>query len=233
MTVTSLLTENAVFPVALTLVAYLFAAWLQKKTKLPFLSPVIVSAALIIPVLLLTKVPVEQYQNGVAPLSFLLTPATICLGLTMYEQVQRLKKNLPAILIGVAAGTVSSLASVIGLCVLLGADRTLTFSLLPKSVTTAIGMVLSEEAGGIPALTAAVIILTGNLGCLIAEPICRLFRITDPVAKGVAYGTAAHVIGTSKALEENELAGAVSGLSLTAAGLMTALLFPLLRLLPV
>ncbi len=224
----TILSQNTFFAVLLTVAAYLIAAWLQRKTKWSFLSPVIVGALLVLPVLFLTGTDVAVYQSGVAPLSYLMTPATICLGLSLYEQLQMLKSDLFAILLGVAVGTAASLLTVLGLCALLGADHTVTVSLLPKSVTTAIGAVLSEEAGGVPSLTAAVIILTGNLGVLLGNLLCRLFRITDPIARGVAYGTASHVIGTSHALTESSLTGAVSSLSLTVAGLITAVVFPLL-----
>ena len=224
----TILAQNTFFAVLLTVAAYLFAAWLQRKTKWAFLSPVIVGALLVLPVLYLTGTDVAVYQSGVAPLSYLLTPATICLGLSLYEQLQKLKNDLFAILLGVAAGTAASLLTVLALCALLGADHTVTVSLLPKSVTTAIGAVLAEEAGGVPSLTAAVIILTGNLGVLLGNLLCRLFRIVDPIARGVAYGTASHVIGTSHTLSESPLTGAVSSLSLTVAGLITAVVFPLL-----
>ena len=224
----TILSQNTFFAVLLTVASYLIAAWLQRKTKWTFLSPVIIGALLVLPVLYLTGTDVDVYQSGVAPLSYLMTPATICLGLSLSEQLHKLNSDLFAILLGVAAGTAASLLTVLGLCALLGADHTVTVSLLPKSVTTAIGAVLSEEAGGAPSLTAAVIILTGNLGVLLGNLLCRLFRITDPIARGVAYGTASHVIGTSHALTESSLTGAVSSLSLTVAGLITAVVFPLL-----
>lgn len=224
----SFLSVSRYWPVLLTVAAYLLAVWLQKKTKLTILNPILISALLIIPVLLLSGTSLEAYTNGTEPLSYLLTPATICLGLSLYEQLQTLKNDLPAVLIGVVAGTVTSLGTVWGLCALFGADRTLLVSMLPKSVTTAIGIALSEEAGGIVALTAAMIVTTGLFGNLAGGLLCRLLHIEDPIARGVAYGTASHVIGTSRAVTEGNLTGAVSSLSLAVAGLLTAILFPVI-----
>lgn len=227
--VTSFLTGSRFFPLLLTLAVYLFAVWLQRKTKVTLLNPILISALLIIPILLFLKIPVEAYQKGTEVLSFLLTPATICLALSLYEQMQKLKSGIAAILIGIAAGTVTSLGTVLGLCLLFRLDSSLSVSLLPKSVTTAIGLALSEEGGGIASLTAAVITLTGLLGNVFGSLLCRIFHISDPIARGVAYGTASHVIGTSRAIEESSLTGAVSSLSLSVAGLLTAVLFPFVR----
>ena len=214
-------------PVLLTLAAYLFAVWLQRKTKLTILNPILISALIIIPVLLLTGTSLDAYTKGAEPLSYLLTPATICLGLSLYEQIQRLKNDLPAILIGVVAGTVTSIATVLVICALFGVGKTVTISMLPKSVTTAIGIALSEQGGGIVALTAAVIVITGLFGNLAGGLLSKLLHIQDPVARGVAYGTASHVIGTSRAVTEGALTGAVGSLSLAVAGLLTAVLFPI------
>ena len=215
------------WPVLLTLAAYLFAVWLQRKTKLTILNPILISALIIIPVLLLTGTSLDAYTKGAEPLSYLLTPATICLGLSLYEQIQRLKNDLPAMLIGVVAGTVTSIATVLGICALFGVGKTVTISMLPKSVTTAIGIALSEQGGGIVALTAAVIVITGLFGNLAGGLLSKLLHIQDPVARGVAYGTASHVIGTSRAVTEGALTGAVGSLSLAVAGLLTAVLFPI------
>ena len=145
----------------------------------------------------------------------------------MYRQLKVLKKNLPAIFVGVFAGTIASLTVVFLLCRLLALDRQITVSLLPKSITTAIGMVLSGENGGITSLTNVVILLTGIIGNLMGTTLCKLFRLTDPVSQGVALGTASHLIGTSKASQISPLTGAVSSLSLVVAGILTVLLFPL------
>lgn len=217
----------SLFSLALTFGAFQVGLWCQKKTKSPICNPILIGAALVIGVLLLLGIAPEDYEKGTAGLSWLLTPATICLAVPMYRQLKILKKNLPAIFVGVFAGTIASLTVVFLLCRLLALDRQITVSLLPKSITTAIGMVLSGENGGIASLTNVVILLTGIIGNLMGTTLCKLFRLTDPVSQGVALGTASHLIGTSKASEISPLTGAVSSLSLVVAGILTVLLFPL------
>ena len=221
----------SLFPIVLTLGAYQLGLWLRKKWNSPLCNPLLIAVVLVIGVLLATGYSTERYIESTQVISWLLTPATVCLALPLYEQLKALKKSLPAILIGIAAGTVSSLVVIFVLCKLWGLDREVTVSLLPKSITTAMGMVLSGENGGIESLTTAVIIITGILGSLIGSTLCKLFRIRDEVAQGVAFGTASHVIGTSRANELSPLTGAVSSLSLAVAGILTAVLFPLVCML--
>ncbi len=218
------------FALTLTFGAYQLGLWCQKKWKSPLLNPILIAVILVIGFLLVTGIPNESYQAGMTGISWLLTPATVCLALPLYEQIKTLKKNLPAILAGIAAGTVVSLAFILAACKLLALDQVFTVSLLPKSITTAMGMVLSENSGGIGSLTAAAIIVTGILGSLFGSILCKLFRITDPIAQGVAFGTATHVVGTSRANEIGPLQGAVSSLSLAVAGILTAVVFPLVLL---
>lgn len=225
------LSSIPLFPVVLTIGAFLFGQWCQTKTKLTVCNPILIAVALIIGVLLLTGMDVTAYQEGAKPITWLLTPATVCLALPLYEQLKVLKKNLPAILAGIAAGTLTSLGVVWLLCSLFSLDRALTVSLLPKSITTAMGMVLSEQNGGIAALTTVVIIVTGILGSLMGPALCKLLKLKDPISQGVALGTASHVIGTSKANELGQLQGAVSSLSLACAGILTAILFPIVTML--
>ena len=170
----------------------------------------------------------ETYRAGASFLSWLMTPATVCLAISMYEQFQILRKNIPVIFVSVAAGAVACLGMIAGLCLMMGFDRELTVSLLPKSVTTAIGVPLSQMGGGLPPVTTAAIILAGIIASVLGPSLCRLFRLTDEIARGTAFGTAGHVIGTAKANELSPLTGAVSSLSLVVAGLLTAIVFPLL-----
>ena len=216
-----------ILPVALTLTAFLLGQKIQKKLKSPILNPILVSVVIVLIFLSLTGMPVSDYKAGMSSLSWLLTPATICLAVPMYEQFQILKKNLPMILAGVAAGAVSCLIMVILFGALVGFDPVLTVSLLPKSITTAIGLALTEQNGGISALTTFAIVITGILGNLSGSALCKLLKITDPVAQGVSFGTASHVIGTSRAMEVDPLTGAVSSLSLAVAGILTAVVFPI------
>lgn len=216
-----------ILPVALTLIAFLAGQRLQQKLKSPLLNPILAAVVIVLVFLALTGLPVSDYKAGMGSLSWLLTPATICLAVPMYEQFQVLKKNLPMILAGVAAGAVSCLIVVALFGILVGFDSVLTISLLPKSITTAIGVALSEMMGGMTGVTTAAIVFTGIFASIMGPAFCRLFRLTDPVAMGVAFGTAGHVIGTSKANELSPLTGAVSSLSLVVAGLLTAVVLPL------
>jgi putative effector of murein hydrolase len=222
-----ILVNSSFFCVTLTLVAFCIASACQQKWKFPLLNPIIVASALVMLFLWLLDIPVEQYQENCQWLSYLMTPATICLVLSCYQQIKSLKKHLGAILFGVVGGTLCSLLSVWGMCKLFGFDEVLTISLLPKSVTTAIGAVMSQQCGGIGALTTVVIILTGIFGNVAGPWLTKLFRLTDPIAQGTAYGTASHIVGTSRATEISPLVGAVSSLSLTFAGLITAVLLSL------
>ena len=219
------------FAVVLTIGTYQLALWCQKKWKSPVCNPILLSVLLVIAFLLLTGIPNETYQAGITRISWLLTPATVCLALPLYRQVQVLKKNLKAILIGITAGTLTSLIFILLLCKVFSLEDALTISLLPKSITTAMGSVLSANCGGIEALTAAAIMITGILGNISGSVLCKLFRLTDPIAQGVAFGTASHVVGTTRANEIGPLQGAVSSLSLAVAGVMTAVVMPLVLLL--
>ncbi len=224
------LQEISLFPLVLTFGAYQLGLWCQKKCRSPLCNPILIGSVLVIAVVLLTGYSTESYQAGMKGLSWLLTPATVCLALPLYCHLHLLKKSIPAILTGILAGTVTSLLFVFLLCRLFALDADITVSLLPKSVTTAIGMVLAEENGGIGSLSAAAIIITGILGSLFGSKLCKLFRLSHPIAQGVALGTASHVVGTSRANELGSVQGAVSSLSLAVAGILTAILFPLIML---
>lgn len=218
----------AILPLLLTLLAFQAGQWLQKKARSALCNPILIAVTLIVIFLLLTGMENSTYQEGMQLLSWLMTPATICLAIPMYQHFSVLKKNLGAIFAGIAAGAVACLLFVAGWCMLFGFDRALMISLLPKSVTSAIGVPLAQMGDGLTPITTAVIVLTGILGNLLGPVMCRLFRLHSPIARGVALGTAAHVIGTARANEMGQLTGAVSSLSLVVAGLLTALVFPLL-----
>lgn len=221
------LTGLPLFCLVLTVVAYQIGLWCRNKTGSTLCNPLLISILLVIGVLLVTGISPEQFQANTVGFTWLLTPATVCLALPLYRQLKLLKKNLPAILAGIFAGTVTSLVCVLLMCRLMGLDRQLTVSLLPKSITTAMGIVLSEQNGGVQAITSVVIILTGILGSLCGSTLCKLLKLKDPVSQGVAFGTATHVIGTTRATELDPVAGAVSSLSLTVSGILTAILFPI------
>lgn len=219
--------SSAYFCIALTVAAFCLGTYCQKKWKKAILNPILLGSAMVMLVLLALDIPVEDYKQACQPLSYWMTPATICLAVSFAEQLQKLKGQLPVILVGVTAGTVSSLCSIAVMARLFGFDWVFTVSLLPKSITTAIGVALSEQAGGIGALTTAAIILTGIFGNIAGPFLAKHFRLQSPEAQGVAFGTASHVIGTSRAVTVSPLAGAVSSLSLTLAGILTTVAFAL------
>ena len=216
-----------ILPMLVTLGAYQIGLLLQKKLKSAIVNPTLISVALVLGFISLSGMENADYQAGMNKMSWLLTPATVCLAIPMYQQFQTLKRNLPAILVGIAAGTFSCLAMVLLWGLLPGIDRTMIVTMLPKSVTSAIGAPLSEMGGGLTSVTTAVIIVTGILANIMGSAWCKLFKLTDPVAQGVAFGTAGHVIGTARASELSDLAGATASLSLVTAGLLTAVVFPL------
>lgn len=214
--------------VLVTLLAYQAGLLLQKKIKSPLCNPILISAVLVALFITVTGLENETYQRANVRLSWLMTPATVCLAIPMYEQLEILLKNKRAILSGIAAGAFSCMACVGLIAVTFGFSRELTVTMLPKSVTAAIGVPLATLAGGIPSITTAVILLTGILAAIFGPTLCKLFRLEDEISQGVAFGTAGHVVGTSRANEISPLVGAVGSLSLTVAGLLTALVFPLL-----
>lgn len=216
-----------ILPLLLTLGAYQVGLLCQKKLKTAIANPTLISVILVLGFMMLTGMENADYQAGISKFSWLLTPATVCLAIPMYRHFQTLRQNLPAILLGIAAGTVSCLGMVLLWALLPGIDRTLAITLLPKSVTSAIGVPLSEMAGGLGSVTTAAIIVTGIIANILGSACCKLFRLTDPIAQGVAFGTAGHVIGTSRAAELSDLTGATASLSLVTAGLLTAVIFPL------
>ncbi len=220
--------DNSFFCISLTMLAFCIGNAMQNKWKHAILNPILIGAGIVMIVLCLLDVPVADYQEGCRPLSCLMAPATICLGISFAEQAEKLKRHMAAMIAGVVAGTVCSLSSVAVMAYLFGMDRAMTISVLPKSVTTAIGVAISEQVGGIGAVTTAAIILTGILGNMAGPVMTRLFHIEEEVAQGVAYGTASHVIGTARAMEHSSLAGAAGSLALTVAGLLTSLFFSVL-----
>ena len=217
----------SILPVVLTLVAYRFGMFCQSKLKTPLCNPIIVAVLVVLGVLSVSGLELEVYRQGANMLSWLMTPATVCLAISMYEQVQVLKKRAGMILAGVAAGAISSIAMVLVIGLLCKFDADLILSLLPKSVTTAIGVPLSQLTGGVAAITTATIIVTGIVASVIGPFLCRIFRLTDEVAQGVAFGTAGHVVGTAKANELSPLTGAVSSFSLVISGIITAIVLPI------
>ena len=217
--------EESMFAgVALSLLAYALGVVLKKKFKLGIFNPLLISIAATILVIVFGKVDYEVYHEGAKYLSYLLTPATVCLAIPLYEQWELLKKNVKAVIAGLVTGTITSLTTVFVLALICRLSHEEYVTLLPKSITTAIGMGVSEELGGYVAITVAVIIITGVLGNMRGETICKVFRITEPISKGLAMGASSHAIGTAKAMEMGEIEGAMSSLAIAVSGILTVLL---------
>jgi predicted murein hydrolase (TIGR00659 family) len=207
--------------VVISLIAYMVGIVLKRKFKLGIFNPLLVSIVLTIVVLLVAKIDYDTYNASAKYLSWLLTPATVCLAVPLYEQIELLKQNWKAVILGILSGVLTSLTTVFILSIIMGLDHTEYVTLLPKSITTAIGMGVSEELGGYVTITVAVIVITGVLGNIFAELICKVFRINEPISRGLAIGTASHAIGTAKAMEMGEIEGAMSSLSIAVAGILT------------
>ena len=216
-----MLSNSVFFGVMISVLAYEFGVFLKKKTKLAVCNPLLISIILVMIVLAVFRIDYDTYKQGADLLSYLLTPATVCLAIPLYEQLSLLKKNMKAVMAGIVSGVLTSLTTILVLAVIFGLSHEEYVTLLPKSITTAIGMGVSEELGGIVTITVAVIIVTGILGNVIGEYVCRLFKIEEPIAKGVALGSASHAIGTARAMEMGEIEGAMSSLSIAVAGLLT------------
>ena len=185
------------------------------------MNPLLISIILVISFLLLTGVDYQTYAKGADVISYLLTPATICLAVPLYQQFNLLKKNWKAVVAGIVSGVVSSLVCILLLALLFKFDHQTYVTFLPKSITTAIGMGVSQELGGYVSLAVVVIVITGVLGNVIAEGVLKLFRIEEPIAKGIAIGSSSHAVGTAKAMEIGQTEGAMSSLSIVVCGLLT------------
>lgn len=222
-----MLNESVFFFTFITLAFYAVSVIIQKKLKCEWFNPLLVSIVFTIILILITKTKYEVYEEGTFLIDYLLTPATVCLAIPLYEKISVLKKNAAAILIGIFSGVITSALCVFLVVKIFSLDTYIYASFLPKSVTTAIGLGISQELGGLSALTAISIIITGVVGNIIAESICRLCKITYPVAKGAAIGTSSHAGGTAKALQMGKTEGAISGLAIAVAGIMTVIIAPI------
>lgn len=217
----SVFSGGVFFGGAITLAALAAGAAINKKVRQ--VNPMVFAIAAIIVFLKVSGISYETYDEGGKYISYLLTPVTVALAVPLYRQLNVLKKHAKEIFAGIAAGVVSSVGSILGLALLFGLSHDEYVTLLPKSITTAIGMGVSEEFGGMVTITIAVILITGILGNIFGELVLKLFKVTDPIAKGVAMGTGAHAFGTMRALEMGETEGAMSSLSVAVAGLMTVI----------
>ena len=217
-------TDSELFGIVLSILAFALGVFLNKKTKLPLFNPLLVAVTVIIALLTLLRIPLDHYRKGAQFISVFLAPATAALAVSIYNQRRILKQYFAPVLIGCLAGSLASMGSAYLLCRAFGLEDALVATMLPKSVTTPIAMAVSETLGGIAPVTVAAVILTGILGAMIAPLLIKLFHVTDPIAQGVAIGTSAHAIGTTKAMELGELQGAMSSIAIGVAGLITVLI---------
>lgn len=220
--------SNPISGVLITLIAYEIGLYLQRRTGAAILNPLLISTILIILLLMATGVDYDTYNTGGKIVSFFITPATVVLAVPLYRNFRLLLDNLWPIFLGITGGVIVNFFSVYYLLKFTSLGEEIFYSLVPKSVTTPIGVELSHQIGGIPQITIAAIIVAGLTGVILGPILFRVFKISDKVARGIAYGTTSHALGTTKALEEGEVEGSMSGLSIGIAGLLTAVLVPLL-----
>ena len=219
----NLIMSSATVGIVISLLAYEIGLAIKKKWKLAILNPLLISILLVIGVLILFGVDYDSYNASAQYLSYLLTPATVCLAIPLYIQLDVLKKNVVAIMVGILSGVAASMGSILAMAMAFGLSHKEYVTMLPKSITTAIGMGVSEELGGYVTISVAVIIITGVLGNMSAEFICKLFRIKSPISRGLAIGTASHAVGTARAMELGEVEGAMSSLAIVVCGLCTVI----------
>lgn len=212
---------SATFGVVISIIGYGIGVLIKNKTGLAIFNPLLISIIFVIVCLSIFHIDYKDYNKSAQYLSYLLTPATVSLAIPLYIHLDRLKRNWAGIIVGLFAGSVTSMGSVLLMSMLFHLSHKNYVTLLPKSITTAIGMSVSSELGGEVTISVAVIIITGILGNVMASSICKLFRIKDPVAKGLAIGASSHAIGTSKAMEMGEIEGAMSSLAIVVNGLIT------------
>lgn len=222
------LSASPLLHLTLTLVAFQAASWLYRKGRLnPLLNPVMLSIILLVAILVATGTSYDTYFDGAQFVHFLLGPATVALAIPLYRQFDKVRRSAVAILVSLVLGSLTAAASAVGIAWLLGGSEQALISLAPKSVTAAVAMGITEQLGGLPSLTAVLVITTGILGAILGPYVLDLLRIRDPAARGMAMGTASHGIGTAQAIQTSEEAGAFSGLAMGLNALATALLLPL------
>ncbi len=212
------------FGITLSITAYAIGVWLNKKTGKALFNPLLISYLIIIPLLLISNIPLEWYNEGGDIINMFLSPATAVLAISVYRQRELLKKHLLTVVMGSLAGSLCSIIVVSLMCVLFGLDDALTASLIPKSITTPMAIAVSESLGGISSITVLAVIVTGILGSIISPLLIKLFRIRNEIVQGLAIGASSHAVGTSKAIELGEIQGALSSVALVTSGVITVAL---------
>lgn len=226
MNINEMLSESLFFGMILSLLAYKIGFEIQKKYKKVFLNPLLIAIVIVIVFLLITGISYETYRNGAKYLSYFLTPVTVCLAVPLYKQMETLKKNMAAILISIAIGCATHAGVLIAITAIFKMDKQLLMSVMSKSVTTAIALGVTGEIGGIQGITVIGVMVAGISGAVIGPTLLKLFHITEPVAQGLAMGSASHAIGTSKAIELGEIQAAMSSLAIVVTGILTVVIVP-------
>ncbi len=224
--VSDFLTNSTSFGLFISLACYWIATIVYRKTRFFLFAPLLVACALVIIFLVVFKVPYESYLKGANFLYYLMTPCTVALAIPLYRQFSKLKDNALAIVLGIVAGILANGLFIFAFCLIFKINHTEYVSILPKSITTPIGIALSNQNGGIESVTILLITIAGNMANIFGVIFCKIFRIKEPVAQGVACGTSGHAMGTAKALEMGEVQGAMSGLSIAVCGLLTVVILP-------
>ena len=222
------ITQTPIFGLLLTIIFYNLGRFIQRKTGNPIFNPLLIAIICIIAFLSITKIPYEAYKIGGDSINFFLSPVTVVLAVPLYKQFELFKENMMEIIIGITAGVLVSFISIKILGEALNADSSLLNSLIPKSITTPMGISLTNSLGGVEAITVVAIICTGILGAIISPLVFKIGGIKHPIARGIALGTASHALGTTKAIEMGEVEGAMSGLSIGISGTLTVILVPIL-----
>ena len=223
----SIVQSSAYFGFFITLFGYWVSTQIAKRMRSTLCNPLLLTIIFIIAFLKLADISYASYDNGAKYINYFLTPSTVCLAVPLYRQLKLLKEYAGAILISIMSGTVACAIMIFGLAKLFLLENSIYASLVPKSITTAIALGMSEELGGLSAVTVMAVFVTGILGAVIANTVFKIFKIEDPVAQGLAIGTAAHAIGTSKALELGEIQAAMSSLAIAVTGILTVIMGPI------
>ena len=220
--------DTPLFGILISILAFEIGIFINKKTRLSILNPIVIAEVLIIVFMIVFNIDYEAYNKGGSIISFFLGPATVVLAVPLYKQIEKLKANGLPIIVGITVGCITAILSVCFLSKLFSLDEVIIMSLLPKSVTAAISMEVSSQIGGIPALTVAATVVTGIVGNVLWPYISKLFKIENDVASGISLGTSAHALGTAKAMELGEVEGGMASLAIGVAGLVTVILAPIL-----
>lgn len=219
--------EFTFFGATISILFYTLGFEMQKKWKLPIFNPILIATIIIIGFLSIFHIDYEVYNESAKYLTYFITPATVCLAVPLYKQLQTLKKNLAAVLVSIFLGCVAHLIIIVGVAFLFHMDSSIIISFLPKSVTTPIAIGICDELGGIESLTIVGVMIAGIMGSVVGPAILKLFHIKEPVAQGLALGTASHAVGTSKAIELGEIQVAMSSLAICVTGIMTVIICPI------